>query len=80
MSVEEILQKYFGCKNPMLKTRNLTGYIFDEPCYEYLSKSGVKAYDRLLDLLYDLEMLLGESFDADRWVREIDKIVGESNY
>lgn len=79
MALDEILLKYFNCKNPYLKNRKIAGYYTGggerEPDYEYLTVAGGKAYGKLTDLLYDLRQLLGEGFKADHWVNQLDEIV-----
>ena len=82
--LEEILRKIFGCKRVFLKKKQICGYWIGggeaEPDYQYLTKSGGKAYGKLTDLLYSLEELLGDDFDANRWVEELDNIVSENEY
>ena len=84
MTLDEILQKSFGCKKVFLKKKKLTGYnsegITPEPCYEYLTKTGGVAYDKLVDLLYGLEHVLGKEFNAGHWIAELDKIVDNEEY
>ena len=84
MTLEEILQKSFGCKKVFPKKKKLTGYnsegITPEPCYEYLTKSGGIAYDKLVDLLYGLGDIFGKGFNADHWIDELDKIVDSDEY
>ena len=81
MTLEEILQQSFGCKNPFLKRKKICGYWIGggeaEPDYEYMTKSGGKAYGKLTGLLYSLEDLLGEGFDANHWIADLDRIVSE---
>ncbi len=76
MSLAEILQKYFKCKNPFLKKRRVVGHWSDgESDYEYLTHSGGKAYGQLVGLLYDLKKLIGSDFDANEYVEYLDSIV-----
>ena len=75
MTLEEVLSEFFGCKKLFLKKRKICGYLLGEPCYEYITKNGGRAYGRLTDLLYSLEELLGGDFEADRWIDELDYIM-----
>jgi hypothetical protein len=83
MSLEDILQMHYGCGKPFLKKRKIVGYYLGgeaEPDYEYLTVSGGKAYGKLTGLLYSLERLLGNDFDADRWISDLDDIVNSKHY
>ena len=84
MTLEKILQKSFKYKKVFLKRRKkINKYISEkmqEPCYEYLTKQGVIAYKKLVDLLYDLEQILGKEFNASHWIDELDKIVDNEKY
>ena len=77
--LEDILQKYFGCKKPFLKKKRICGYYIGNdtrvPDYEYLTRAGGKAYGKLTSLLYDLEKMLGADFDTNRWIALLDEIV-----
>ena len=63
VTLEEILQKHFGCKTPFKKN-------------ERLSKEGWKAYGKLVSLIYDLGTLV-EGFDANDMVETLDNITEE---
>ena len=84
MTIAEILRKSFKCRKVFLKKKKVCGYWISggesEPDYEYLTKSGGKAYVKLTSLLYSLEQLLGNDFDADRWITELDNIVSGEDY
>lgn len=69
MSLEEILQTYFGCKKPFLNNRRVTdgGEIIS------MTKNGYKAYDRLVSLLYALESL-DVGIDANEVIETLDNI------
>ena len=81
MTLEEILQEFFGRKKPFLKRKRLCGHWMGggepEPDYEYLTRAGGKAYGKLVCLMYDLEKLLGDGFDANKWISILDEIVSE---
>ncbi len=77
MDLESILLKHFKCKNPFLKRKRLCGYFFGEPDYEHLTKAGGRVYRKLTDLIYDLEELLGNSFDAHNLISILDEIIRE---
>ena len=69
MSLEEILQTYFGCKKPFLNDRRMT----DSGEIVSMTKNGYKAYDRLVNLLYELEAL-DVGIDANEVVETLDNI------
>lgn len=79
MTLEEILQIHFGCRHPMLKTpvqkSEEEGY-----GYNYLTKSGWRAYNKLISLLYDLDKLCPNSFDVSNLIEELDSIVDDIEY
>ncbi len=70
VSLESILQDYFGCKNPVLQ-RSVTAD-YDGYDRRYLTRSGQRAYSQLVGLLYDLAELLDDSFDDT--IEELDEI------
>jgi hypothetical protein len=83
LTLDEILRKSFGCGKPFLKKPKVCGYFVGEtpePCYEYMTRSGGRAYGKLVDLLYSLEQLLGDGFDANHWITELDRIVNDEDY
>jgi hypothetical protein len=80
LALDEILTKYFGVKKPFLKKRRVCGYWSGnppEPDYEYFTSVGGKAYGKLINLLYDLEPLIGKSFNSNHFVETLDQIVAE---
>ena len=82
MTLEKILQEFFGCNKPFLKQKCICGYWTGnppEPEYEYLAKSGGRAYNKLTRLLYALALLLGSEFDANHWISILDQIVSEED-
>ena len=84
MTLEQILQKFFGCNKPFLKRKRICGYWTGggerEPDYTWLTQAGGRAYGNLTGLLYALEPLLGKEFDANRWVTILDQIASEEEY
>lgn len=83
-SLDEILQQHFGCKKVFLKQPYIVGYWTcgePEPDYEYMTRTGGRAYKKLVALIYDLEALLGESMvDSHRIISELDSIVSSNPY
>lgn len=82
ITVEDILQKHFGCakpfyKRPVIKER--FGKRGDNS-YEYLTTTGGKAYGKLVDLIYDLESVLPEQINANEIVECLDDIVSSPEY
>lgn len=64
-TLEEVLQDYFGCKKVFTKTGELT-------------VAGNKAYNKLIELMYDLQSLglpIGERIDD-----ELDSIIDGPDY
>ena len=75
MTLEEILQQFFGCKKPFLKTKRVVGHCpGGEPDYEYMTESGARAYENLVNLLYALGPLLEMSDEVHRMVSTLDEI------
>lgn len=66
MTIEVFLQKYFNCKRPF-REKPVKVYDFDELKMEYLTKSGMKAYDRFVQMLYDLAEL-SENVDIEKFI------------
>lgn len=62
-TLEEILQEYMDCKTPI----NVDGGI---------TRWGEKAYDKLIDLLYNLVELTNKT-EIQEIVKELDKICEE---
>jgi len=79
--LESIVQSHFGCGKVFLKKRRICGYYTGagepEPDYEYFTKAGGKAYERLVRLLGDLGTLFGQGFDDHFMVSCLDQIVTE---
>lgn len=81
-TIEDVLREHFGCarpfyKRPVIKERfGKTG----DNSYEYLTKTGGKAYGELVSLIYDLESLLPELIDANEIVECLDDIVSSPEY
>lgn len=76
-SLEEILQKYFGCKgNAFLKMPHDNG----DETKDYFTKNGAKAYQKLCALLNDLDQLgVLEEFntDSEEIISVLDNIIYE---
>jgi len=78
MRLDEILQEYFGCKNPFLKNKRAVGYWHGgEPEYQYMTAAGARAYEKLVSLIQNLGVLLEATDEAERWVRTLDEIVSD---
>lgn len=76
-SLEEILQRCFGCKKPFLKNKRIS-YIDSEGYthYNYMTNSGWKNYDKLLTVLYGLENI-GVIHSVGHIVDQLDRILSE---
>ena len=80
--LEEILQKYFGSKRPFRRKPIITGRYSDgTPAIDYLTKSGNKAYDKLIGLIYALREL-GVIADGEEHniIETLDSIVSGTQY
>lgn len=72
-TLEEILQQDFNCKRPFYKN----------PTYdangnrEHLTVSGGKAYDKLIDLFYQVGALTEMKSEVNEIVERLDEIVDE---
>jgi hypothetical protein len=76
MTLEQILQEYFGCSKPFLKKKRVVErdqYGEVSSC-ESFTKAGIKAYNELICLVSDLGTLFGKGFHADHWIGELDEI------
>lgn len=59
-TLEEILKKYFGLKGTaFLKEPKVYGYCCKEPQYRYMTSNAEKKYSELINLLYDINDLVG---------------------
>ena len=79
MTIEEILQKHFGCKKPFLKKPKP---YTDDDCgtrYEFMTQHGNRAYSKLVSLIYDLGDL-GVGIDANHIIETLDNIVSGKEY
>ena len=80
--LEEILQKYFGCKHPFRRKPKICGWDNDGMLVvDHLTESGNKAYDKLVGLIYDLRIIgvLREGEDHNI-IETLDSIVSETQY
>lgn len=76
MRLGELLTKHFGCKNPVLKKPRVEYEDSDgSKLMNGLTVSGQKAYSKLTALLYDLEELLPDNFDANNIIEILDNMV-----
>lgn len=66
VTIEVFLQKYFNCKRPF-REKPVQVYDFGELKTEYLTESGIKAYDRFVQMLYDLAEL-SENADTEKFI------------
>lgn len=77
MDIETILKRYFGCKNPFLKNpkripESETVGEYEE--FEYMTKAGICAYNKLVGVVYSLEEI-GLINNANALVDRLDAIV-----
>ncbi len=79
ITLEGILQKYFDCKKPFLKRKRLVSVEGGYKRYEYMTQEGIKAYEKLIDFLYDCNSL-GIGIDANMAIKILDQIVDEDEY
>ena len=77
--MEDILRRHFGCKKVFLKRPRVIGRFIDseEKEYQYMTDNGNTAYEKLIDLIEELGVLLGARETAERWVKELDRITSE---
>lgn len=78
-----ILQSVFLCEKPFLKKPEICGF-FDgdpmEPCLNYFTDEGSKAYNRLLDLIRRLGTIgMLDSFEVDSIIETLDHMVSEGD-
>jgi len=78
-TIKNILGRYFGCKKVFLKQPRLIGQMSEsgEKEYEYMTANGARAYEKLVDLVQEMGVLLNARDTATRWVRELDRITNE---
>lgn len=75
MNLEEILQKHYDCKDPFLFPPKKIGEDRDgTERYEYFTAKGSEAYDKLVELICDLETL-DVGINANDVVETLDNIV-----
>lgn len=69
-TLEEILQEYFDCEKPFIGVQNTPN---DADCVgDCFTKEGSEAYDRLIQLVYDIHKLTG--IDSEEMVKGLDAI------
>ena len=77
VTLASILTKYFGCKNPVLE-RPVPDDMNDFG-KRYLTRSGQRAYAKLISLLYDLETLI-DLDDVSNAIEMLDEIAEGYSY
>ena len=78
-TLESILKKYFGCRKPFRNTPKIEKNDDGETSYTFLTNRGFEAYDKLVELVYDLEDI-GVIRDANEVVEELDCIATDMVY
>lgn len=74
ISLEELLKKHYQCKKPVLKSPE-TCIDFDGfESKRHLSKAGIRAYEQLISLIYDLDEITGYNYGLDSIIEELDNI------
>lgn len=75
-TLEEILQKDFGCKKPFRKNPKVTSVQVDGTKeYDYLTKKGNEAYAKLVDVIYALYNIGVLNESPNRIIDKLDEIV-----
>lgn len=78
ISLEYILQKYFGLKSNLFLTNpKIIEYCDDMPIYDNMSVAGHKAYKKMIDFIYDLSKLGVNGLDENSLVDCLDSITNE---
>lgn len=72
-TLEELLQEYFGCEKPFIGSTDCDN---GEECVIAFTEEGLEAYDKLIQLVYDIHALVG-SGEANKMVDMIDSITRE---
>lgn len=72
-TLEELLQEYFGCEKPFIGSTDCDN---EEECVIAFTEEGLEAYDKLIQLVYDIHALVG-SGEANKIVDMIDSITRE---
>ena len=75
MTLGDVLVKHFGCKKPFLAKPKIC---IDEQGehYQPFTAAGVKAYEKLVELIYDLEEL-GVISGSGKAVMLLDEMLNE---
>lgn len=77
MGLEQILSQFYGCKKPFLKKKQLAGTYSDGgKVYNYMTRSGIKAYEKLVKTVYALEEI-GVTSNVNEIVNALDEIVSQ---
>ena len=75
MDIETVLKEYFGCKKPFLQNPKLVSEAIDgNKEYEYMTKAGNRAYNKLVGVVCALGNL-GLINNANSIVDRLDAIV-----
>lgn len=72
-TLEELLQAYFDCEKPFIGSPDCDN---EEECVIAFTEEGLEAYDKLIQLVYDIHALVG-SGEANKMVDMIDSITRE---
>ena len=72
-TLEDLLQEYFGCEKPFIGSTDCDN---EEECVIAFTEEGLEAYDKLIQLVYDIHALVG-SGEANKMVDMIDSITRE---
>ncbi len=78
VTLEYILQKYFGLKsNLFLAKPKIIEYCDSTPVYDNMTVAGHKAYKRMIDFVYDLSQLGINGIDEGILVDCLDELTNE---
>jgi len=74
MCLDELLRKHFNLKRPIFTKRT-----HKKPSDD-VTKSGWKAYNKLIECLYDISELTGKGYYIEEIIQELDNIINEPIY
>ena len=79
MKLSELLKKHYKCKKVFLKLPEQFEDFDGERVSRLTTLAGGKAYEKLIELVYDLSSVIPDAFDVDEVVEQLDQVINEGD-